>query len=364
MLNIQVAIIGPGLVGKAFLAQLAGLQKRTTLSLRLVAVASTKLMALSSDIDPHKFMKQMTTPFNINEMITHLESFSIVESSATILIDATSSQEIAEMYPSFLSKSRLHIITPNKKPFSLHQNLFDDILAQSRKASRFVLHESSVGAGLPVLSTLSDMCLNGDEFISIEGVLSGTFSFIFNHFSSPALQPKPKTFSHIVGEAQKLGYTEPDPRDDLNGMDVARKVVILARCTGVEIELADLKIQNLIPETFVSDLKDFIPNLANLDSHFESLNSKAKEIGSVLRYVGGYDFVSKKAYSKLENFAMDHPFASLKGSDNMICIYSRLFPNGIVIQGSGAGAEVTAHGMMCDLLRICKSLAGGPLFNK
>ena len=210
-----------------------------------------------------------------------------------ILIDSTASEEIPALYPRLLS-SGIHIATPNKKGVSGTLNLFADIMTTAHASRTQFYYEATVGAGLPIISTLQDLVQSGDNIDKIEGVFSGTLSYIFNVFGNSDAK-----FSDIVREAKEKGYTEPDPRDDLNGMDVARKLTILARTIGMEIagppSPTIFPIQGLIPKALanVQSGEDFLTGLPAHDDEFDEMRSAAKKNGKVLRYVGSINLATK-----------------------------------------------------------------------
>jgi aspartokinase/homoserine dehydrogenase 1 len=215
------------------------------------------------------------------------------------------------------------------------------------------LYETNVGAGLPVIKSLNELVLSGDRITCIEGVLSGTISYIFNSFNGS------KKFSEIVREAQKKGYTEPDPRDDLNGMDVARKILILAREVGLSLDLEDVQIEPLLaPECFkAKSVAEFFKVLTGQDAAMESKITRASEQGKVLRYIARLK--GGKATISLVPVGQDHLFYSLSGSDNIIAYSSaRYKEKPLLIRGPGAGAEVTAAGVFADLIEVSDFLVG------
>lgn len=270
-----------------------------------------------------------------------------------IAADNTSSGRLAETYPLFL-KNGISIVTPNKKAFSGDYQLWKDIFSAAGETGPFVYHESSVGAGMPIISTLKDLVETGDQVTKIEGVFSGTMSFLFNSFSpSEGLGGK---WSSEVRRARELGYTEPDPRDDLNGMDVARKLTILGRLTGLAIESpTSFPIQSLIPEELqsVSDSDTFIDRLADFDDRMEDERRRASEACKVIRYVGSIDVLSGQAKVGMEWFDKSHHVAGLEGSDNIISFYTKRYGRlPLTIRGAGAGGEVTAMGVLGDLLKV------------
>lgn len=314
MVLVNVALIGPGLVGKEFLSQVFTF-KSSRVSFKLLGLINSTKMAINLDgISEEKaYLENITQQADLDEFLTTLPQ-------NTIIIDCTSSPKISNLYPKILTKH--HIITPNKKPFSSSLELYKQI----KSSHRFVYHESSVGAGLPIISTISDMIISGDKIISIEGILSGTLSYIFNTFSSPS---STTSFSKVVQEAKNLGYTEPDPRDDLNGLDVARKIVILARECGLEVCLEDVDVENIVPEALRQlPLEEFMKELPGADGLFEKLNSEAVKDGKVLRYVGSIK--DGKCAVKLKRYDTLHAFGSMKGSDNVIAITTERFPNPMV----------------------------------
>lgn len=274
-----------------------------------------------------------------------------------MLIDNTGSQDVAEAYPEVLSKG-ISIVTPNKKAFSGSWKLWQDIFAASAKSGALVYHESSVGAGLPVISTIKDLVASGDSVTKIEGVFSGTMSFLFNSFA-PTEGSGGKWSAEVI-KAKELGYTEPDPRDDLNGLDVARKLTILARLAGLEIESpTSFPVQSLIPKELesVSSGDEFLQKLPGFDAQMEETKTAAEKEGKVVRFVGSIDILKKEVKVGLEKFDRSHPIAGLKGSDNIINFYTKRYgAQPLIIQGAGAGGDVTAMGVTADLLKVLERL--------
>ncbi|KAI9188654.1 Homoserine dehydrogenase [Blastocladiella emersonii ATCC 22665] len=364
MPSTHVALIGPGLVGKAVLAQLAALPRK----FRVVAVANSKSMVLtpvgdaaanlaaalaSADLASHP----AAVPVSLPALEAHLAAH-----ANPAMVDCTAHDAVAAHYPRWLAAG-IHVVTPNKKGFSGDLAHVRAIRAAAREPTGestdaragLVYHESTVGAGLPLLSTIADLVATGDEVLAIEGVLSGTLSYLFNEYSPLGDAPNPPlAFSAIVEQAKALGYTEPDPRDDLNGLDVARKVVILARAAGLALSLADVPVHNIVPEPLrvVPDAAAFLAALPQYDAALAAKNEAARARGAVLRYVGKVDVRTGSASVELVECAADHPFAGLRGADNVVRITTARFPRGLVIQGAGAGDAVTAFGVVGDLLRV------------
>ncbi|KAJ1964955.1 Homoserine dehydrogenase [Dipsacomyces acuminosporus] len=357
---LNVAIVGPGLVGNALVEQLIAHTQSprfVTLPVAIVGLINSKKMAVSAtpfaaaDLCEWK-SRILGGSAPAADLSQFADALAAID-GPTAVVDCTSSDTIAELYPAWLSKG-LHIVTPNKKAFSNDISLFRKIQElSSSPQGPSVYHESTVGAGLPVLSTLNDLIRTGDKVVKIEGIFSGTLSYLFNNFSAPGAT---QLFSECVSVAKASGYTEPDPRDDLNGMDVARKVTILGRAAGLDIGTDTLPVENIVPEALrgVATADEFMAKLPEFDEHFRQLNAEALASGSVLRYVGLVDAAGGQSSVKLSRYPLEHPFASLKGSDNIIAFTTERFPNPLIIQGAGAGAAVTAFGIFADLIKIAE----------
>ncbi|KAK6332785.1 hypothetical protein TWF696_002808 [Orbilia brochopaga] len=362
--DIKIAIIGVGGVGKAFISQLASYIQRnqSTLSISVVYIARSSTALISKDYSPlpltafvpEKLDAAGVPPLSVPDLIKFLKDCG----SEAILIDNTSSIELASQYPEFL-KSGIHIATPNKKGFSSEESLWNDIFAaagNSGGSGGYVFHESTVGAGLPVISTIKDLIDTGDEVTKIEGVFSGTLSYLFNQFAPAGGNEAPRAFSEVVKVAKDAGYTEPDPRDDLNGMDVARKLTILARLSGLSIASpTSFPVQSLIPKPLesASSAQEFMTNLPNYDADMGQLAEEAKKEGKVIRFVGSLDVASKSLKVGLEKLDASHPIAALKGSDNIVAFYTKRYGDrALVVQGAGAGGDLTAMGVLADVIKI------------
>jgi len=352
-------------VGKCFLSQLEVLAKRlsgksssTQLSLILTARSKkilykpdyTPLSMSSYDEELSKSTQEMLSTDGIREYLA-------AAPAKVILVDNTSSNDIAEQYPFFL-RSGINIVTPNKKAFSGSYALWGDIFTAASSSGAKVYHESSVGAGLPVISTLKELVDTGDVVEKIEGVFSGTMSFLFNSFAPT--EGTGGKWSAEVKKAKDLGYTEPDPRDDLNGLDVARKLTILARLAGLPVESpTSFPVQSLIPKELESaaSADQFMQRLPEYDGQMEEIKLAAENEGKVVRFVGSIDVKSKVVKVGLEKFDKSHPIATLKGSDNIISFYTKRYgANPLIIQGAGAGGEVTAMGVTGDLLKVLEQI--------
>ncbi|KAI6905323.1 homoserine dehydrogenase-like protein [Hortaea werneckii] len=368
--TIFVGVIGVGGVGKAFLGQLQHLTQRLSQAnpptdLRLIlARRSTKqifseswqalnISTLLRDLD------QITQPLlPLQETIDYLAT----APGKVILVDNTSDPTLANSYPSIVRKG-ISLVTPNKKAFSDTYALWSDIFSGAANGTGspnngYIFHESTVGAGLPVLSTLKELVETGDEVTKIEGVFSGTMSFLFNSFMP--VGGSGGKFSAEVTKAKTLGFTEPDPRDDLNGLDVARKLTILARLAGIAVDSpTSFPVESLIPQELESCTSgdEFLQKLPAFDNQMEDLKASAAKEGKVVRFVGSIDVPGQKVKVGLEKFHASHPIAALKGSDNIINFYTKRYgSNPLIVQGAGAGGEVTAMGVTGDLLKVIRLL--------
>ncbi|KAK3679283.1 Homoserine dehydrogenase [Recurvomyces mirabilis] len=368
--SIFIAVIGVGGVGKAFVTQVQHLQPRLRkanppLDLRLILVRRSKQQISSpkyDNLDLSKVLDELSSSKDSLPPLKESLEYLTKAPGRAVLVDNTSDPELASTYPDMLAKG-ISIVTPNKKAFSDDLSLWQKIFSSAANGtgspkSGYVFHESTVGAGLPVLSTLKELVETGDEVMKIEGVFSGTMSFLFNSFM-PVGGGGGK-FSAEVKKAKELGYTEPDPRDDLNGLDVARKLTILARLAGLEVQSPTaFLVESLIPKELesCSSGDEFLDKLPGFDGQMDELKSSAAKEGKVVRFVGSIDVPSKAVKVGLEKFDASHPIAALKGSDNIINFYTKRYgSNPLIIQGAGAGADVTAMGVTGDLLKVAALL--------
>lgn len=323
-----------------------------------VLISSSKKALISNDYSPldlftwdQSFKTTESAALNITELLSFLSKSA--KEFPTILVDNSSSVDFSSNYPEFL-ESGISIATPNKKAFSGDISLWNSIFDASEKHGSLVYHEATVGAGLPVLSTLKDLIATGDEIEEIEGIFSGSLSYIFNELYSTN-----KKYSDIIGAAKALGYTEPDPRDDLNGQDFARKVIILSRLSGLNVKsLDDLTYDSLIPKELesVPTAKEFMQKLPEFDHIIEKLKSDAGSEGKVIKYTATINVKNNTATVGISKYDKAHPFANMKGSDNIISIKTKRYINPVIIQGAGAGAAVTAAGVLADTIKIAQRL--------
>ncbi|KAF3801677.1 Homoserine dehydrogenase [Colletotrichum gloeosporioides] len=355
--QIFIAIIGAGGVGKCFLSQLEALAARRPspkLSLCYISTSKKALYDHSYSAIPITGVTEtLSAASQAPPPLSQLAEYLAAAPAKVVLVDNTSSQDVAEAYPVFLSRG-ISVVTPNKKAFSGSYKLWQDIFSAALTSGAKVYHESSVGAGLPVISTLKDLVETGDRVTKIEGVFSGTMSFLFNSFAP--VSGSGGKWSAEVAKAKQLGYTEPDPRDDLNGLDVARKLTILARLAGLPVESpTSFPVESLIPKELesCSTGDEFLQKLPAFDSQMEETKAAAESQGKVVRFVGSIDVASKQVKVGLEQFDASHPIAALKGSDNIISFYTERYgSNPLIIQGAGAGGDVTAMGVTGDLIKV------------
>jgi aspartokinase/homoserine dehydrogenase 1 len=356
--TLSIGVIGTGWVGKTLLSQLAEtsekLRRELKIDLRVRGVADSKGMWLhEKGVD----LAQWSNEFEASKQNADLSKFAKHIHSEhlphAVIIDCTASAEVARLYEGWL-RSGIHVITPNKKANTQEIDFYRALKTAARECERHYLYETTVGAGLPVINTLRELVRTGDRILEIEGILSGTLSFIFNSFSVD------RPFSSVVLEAKKLGYTEPDPRDDLSGVDFARKLVILAREMGHALELSDVKIEPLLPPELTSGkVEDFLSRLPSIDGKMLNLLQEAAAQGEVLRYVGRID-EKGQATIALRRFSADHPFARIHATDNIVTFRTSRYVQPLIVQGPGAGPDVTAGGVFADILRL-SSYLGAPL---
>ncbi|KAF6152315.1 hypothetical protein GIB67_005969 [Kingdonia uniflora] len=359
--TIAMGIIGPGLIGATLLDQLkdqvAILKEEFNIDLRVMGITGSKTMILSDrgiDLSSwREYLKEKGEVADLEKFAHHVHGNHFIPNTA--LVDCTADSNIAKHYYDWLRKG-LHVITPNKKANSGPLDQYLKLRALQRQSYTHYFYEATVGAGLPIISTLRGLLETGDTILRIEGIFSGTLSYIFNNFIGD------QSFSDVVAKAKSAGYTEPDPRDDLSGTDVARKVIILARETGLKLELSDIPVQSLVPEPLKASVsaEEFMLKLPQFDEDMAKRKKEADDASEVLRYVGVVDVVNNKGLVECRRYKKDHPFAQLSGSDNIIAFTTRRYKEQpLIVRGPGAGAQVTAGGIFCDILRLASYL-GAP----
>lgn len=349
--TVNLFLVGVGLIGGTLLKliseQAEVLYKEYQIDINLKGVANSRSMLLNEDsISLSDWEEQLDKQGKKMVLKDFVEEMKEMNLPNCMFIDCTASPDLQDVYEEILSQS-ISIVTPNKKANSSDQKFFDSLHQTAARHNCAFRYETNVGAGLPIIATIHELVTTGDGVERVEGVLSGTLSYIFNKFNGTT------SFSEIVKEAREKGYTEPDPREDLNGHDVGRKLLILARVAGFELEMEDVEIQNLVPEKAkcAKSTEEFFEMLKDHDEEFENLRKEAGKEGKKLCYIARFE--PGKAVVRLEKIDESHPFFNLSGSDNIVALFTRHYSeNPMVIKGPGAGAHVTAGGIIADILRV------------
>ncbi len=352
--KFNLFMIGVGNVGKAFLNQIYRQQKflneALKVSFNVVGLANSRKMYFNEEslrLDNWEtLLDEQGKPMDQDAFVNKMIDMNLRNS---IFIDCTANDKIPGLYKKILSNS-ISVVTPNKIACSSD---FEEYLTLKKTATKYrarFLFETNVGAGLPVISTVSDLLKSGDRIHKIQAVLSGTLNFIFNTYDGS------QKFSDVVRAAQEAGYTEPDPRIDLSGIDVMRKILILARESGYKMELEDVKGSTFVPDECMEadSVESFLDKLDEYDDVFKKLVKEASDQGKRIKYVASLD--RKQAKTGLEMFGPEHPFYELHGKDNIVLYHTnRYSEQPLVVKGAGAGAEVTASGIFADVMKIASA---------
>ena len=350
--QVNVYIAGIGTVGSKLIEQIRQqkeyLSENLRLNVRVVGMANSKHALMLSDEAEHELF-----PANLSDAPeTNAAEFTdaIINNNRrnSVFVDVTASPDVVETYTKLLAKS-ISIIACNKIACSSDYESYRRLKSLAREYNANFFFETNVGAGLPVINTLNDLLRSGDRVNRIEAVLSGTLNFVFNNYDGS------RRFADIVRQAQDEGYTEPDPRLDLSGTDVARKILILAREAGYRLEMAEIENTPFLPEKCLQgSVEDFYAAMGGEETHFRSLLDEAVRKGQSLKYIASFD--SGKASVGLQSIGPDHNFANLSGKDNAVMFYTnRYSEQPLVIKGAGAGADVTAAGVFADIIRAARS---------
>ncbi len=346
--QLNVFVTGSGNVGRRLIDQLLQQQQylldNLRVNVRIVGLANSRKMVFASEgIDLRQWQQTLENgqPMNLDAWISGITTRNLRNS---VFVDVTANAEVASCYVSLLQKS-ISVVACNKIACSSLYSNYRQLKDLAREYNARFLFETNVGAGLPVIGTLNDLTRSGDKVRRIEAVLSGTLNFVFNHYNGE------KPFSTVVRQAQDEGYTEPDPRLDLSGTDVMRKIMILARESGERTEMEDIANSSFLPASCMKGtVEDFYAAMISEEKHFKSLYEAASKEGKKLKFVARYD--NGKASVGLQHIGPEHDLYHLYGKDNVVLFYTDRYPEQpLVVKGAGAGAEVTASGVFADILR-------------
>jgi aspartokinase/homoserine dehydrogenase 1 len=349
--QLNLFIAGAGNVGKRLLAQILQqqqyLQQHLSLNIQVVGMANSRKMYFNEngiDLNNWKEILENGNGLNLEELTGTIINKNLRNS---VFVDVTANEEIAGLYELLLAKS-ISVVACNKVAASSDYSIYKKLKDLANEFSALFLFETNVGAGLPVIGTLNDLVRSGDEVNRIEAVLSGTLNFVFNNYDGK------KPFAEIVRQAQDEGYTEPDPRLDLSGKDVMRKIMILAREAGAKLQMEDISNNSFMPESCMKgSVDDFYKALASKELHFKKLYDAAVADGKKLKFVAKYE--NGKASVGLQHIDPSHDFYHLYGKDNIVLFYTnRYIDQPLVVKGAGAGAEVTASGVFADIIRAAR----------
>lgn len=351
--QLNLFIVGTGNVGSKLLGQIkqqkAFLLKNLNLQVRVTGIANSKKMLFvdnGNEIDLNNWKEQLQNGED-NSLDRFVETVIHKNLRNSVFVDVTANDEVAAVYDRLLAKT-VSVVACNKIAASSSYESYSRLKALANEFNALFLFETNVGAGLPVIGTLNDLRRSGDVVNKIQAVLSGTLNFVFNNYDGS------RPFAEVVKQAQDEGYTEPDPRLDLGGTDVMRKIMILAREAGEKIEMTDITNNAFLPAScFEGSVSDFYAEMARNEAHFKALYDEAAAKGCKLKFVASYQ--GGKASVGLQHIATNSDFYHLYGKDNIVLFHTQRYPEQpLVVKGAGAGADVTASGVFADIIRVAR----------
>ncbi|HKK12007.1 MAG TPA: bifunctional aspartate kinase/homoserine dehydrogenase I, partial [Flavobacteriaceae bacterium] len=350
MKQLNVFITGVGNVGQRLIEQIRTQQKylkqNLKINMRVIGLSNSRTMVFNEhglSLGDWKSQLGKGEKASLQGFFDRIKQFNLRNS---IFVDVTANQDVSNLYKDYLRQS-IAVVACNKIACSSDFKNYSDLKRLSRKYNAEFLFETNVGAGLPVIDTLNNLIASGDKILSIQAVLSGSLNYVFNHFDDTV------KFHDVVKQAQEEGYTEPDPRIDLGGVDVARKILILARESGAKMDLDTIENQSFLTKANLESksVDDFYKSLLADEAYFQQLYASAKANKCKLKYVA--EFNNGKAKVGLKEIPEGHPFYDLKGKDNIVMFYTQRYPEQpMTIKGAGAGADVTASGLFADIIKI------------